>query len=60
MILNTILHGIVAVIVCLFFFYVAWNTPHRHGDKESLAAVLFALLGAVSGLLALTWISEGL
>jgi hypothetical protein len=60
MILNPILHGIVAAIVCLFFLYVAWEAAHRHGDKENLVAVLLALLGTVSGLLALVWISEGL
>jgi len=60
MILNTLLHGIVAAIVCLFLLYVAWNAAHQSGDKENMVAVLFALLGTVSGLLAFAWILAGL
>jgi uncharacterized membrane protein len=60
MILNTPMHGIVAAIVCLFLLYVAWKAAHQYGDKENMVAVLLAMLGAVSGLLAFTWISDGL
>ncbi len=60
MILNTLLHGIVAAIVCLFLLYVAWKVAHQYGDKENMLAVLLALLGTVSGLLAFAWILAGL
>ena len=60
MILNTLLHGIVAAIMCVFFLYVAWKVAHLSGDKENLGAVILGLLGVVSGLLAFEWILEGL
>ena len=60
MILNTLLHGIVAAIVCLFLLYVAWKVAHQHGDKENMVAVLLAMLGTVFGLLAIACILEGL
>jgi len=60
MIPNTLLHGIVAAVMCFFLLYVAWKVAHQHGDKENIIAVLLALLGTVSGLLAFAWILAGL
>ena len=60
MILNTLMHGFVAAIVCLFLLCVAWEAAHQHGHKENLVAVLLAMLGVVSGLLAFAWILDSL
>jgi hypothetical protein len=57
MILNTLLYGILAAIMCIFLLSIAWKAAH---ENENLVAVLFAMTGAVSGLLSFTWIIEGL
>jgi len=62
MISNTLLHGVVAAIMCAFFFTIAWEMAHIHQEKqiENIITVLFALLGTVSGLCAFDWILAGL
>jgi hypothetical protein len=53
--------SIAAGIVGVFLLYAAWKIAHIHGGrKEHLAAVLVAMLGTVSVLLALEWVSAGL
>ncbi|NIA11156.1 MAG: hypothetical protein GWP10_15900 [Nitrospiraceae bacterium] len=62
MILNTLLHGIVAAILCVFFFFVAWGAVHENKNDRAvlLIAVCLTLFGVVLGLAAIEWLSAGL